>query len=44
MRNNYFQLKNIINKLKPGDKFFTQEKNLKKQFSKKTIFNFFGKK
>lgn len=36
--------KNIINKLKPGDRFFTPQKNLENQFSKKTKFNIFGKK
>ena len=36
--------KNIVNEFKPGDRFFTPEKNLEKQFSKKTMFNSFGKK
>jgi methionyl-tRNA formyltransferase len=36
--------RNIINKLKPGDRFYTPEKNLEKQFSKRTIFNVFGRK
>ena len=35
---------NIVNEFKPGDRFFTPEKNLEKQFSKKTMFNSFGKK
>ena len=36
--------RNIINKLRPGDRFFTPEKDLEGQFSRKTMYNVFGKK
>ena len=36
--------RNIINKIKPGDRFFTSEKDLERQFSKKTVYNALGKK
>lgn len=36
--------KNIIDKLKEGDRFFTSEKDLESQFSRRVIYNSLGKK
>jgi hypothetical protein len=36
--------KNIIDKLREGDRFFTPQKELERQFSRRVIYNSLGKK